>query len=72
MRFAFYGRMSTSEHQGRHMSRLWQREMSELLVEGARGGRGGSWDNLNVHSTHELTEFIAVNRDWLRVVHLSS
>ncbi|MBB5803568.1 DNA invertase Pin-like site-specific DNA recombinase [Saccharothrix ecbatanensis] len=34
LRFAFYGRMSTSEHQDRHTSRLWQREMSELLVEG--------------------------------------
>lgn len=34
LRFAFYGRMPTSEHQDRHTSRLWQREMSELLVEG--------------------------------------
>lgn len=30
------------------------------------------WDNLNVHSTHELTDFIAANRDWLHVVHLPS
>jgi transposase len=30
------------------------------------------WDNLNVHKTHELVEFIDANRDWPRVVHLPS
>ncbi len=29
-------------------------------------------DNLNVHKTHELVEFVDANRDWLRVVHLPS
>ncbi|WP_306750043.1 hypothetical protein [Saccharothrix yanglingensis] len=36
LRFAFYGRMSTSERQDRRTSRLWQLEMSGLLVEGRR------------------------------------
>jgi transposase len=30
------------------------------------------WDNLNVHSTGELSAFIAENTDWLRVFHLPS
>ncbi|MEU6151482.1 transposase [Actinosynnema sp. NPDC047251] len=30
------------------------------------------WDNLTVHKTHGLVEFIDANRDWLRVVHLPS
>lgn len=34
LRFAFYGRMSTSEYQDRLSSRSWQLEMSTLLVEG--------------------------------------
>ncbi|GAA0256542.1 hypothetical protein GCM10010492_66830 [Saccharothrix mutabilis subsp. mutabilis] len=34
LRFAFYGRMSTSEYQDRRSSSLWQREVSERLVAG--------------------------------------
>ncbi|MFD0204712.1 MULTISPECIES: recombinase family protein [Saccharothrix] len=34
LRFAFYGRMSTSEYQDRHSSRLWQLEVCERLVAG--------------------------------------
>ena len=30
------------------------------------------WDNLNVHLTGELTEFIVENKEWLRVFHLPS
>ncbi|WP_202918787.1 hypothetical protein [Saccharothrix deserti] len=34
LRFAFYGRMSTSEYQDRRTSRLWQRGVAERLVAG--------------------------------------
>src|SRR5215470_228109 len=34
LRFAFYGRMSTSEFQDPATSRAWQRAVSEELVEG--------------------------------------
>ncbi|MFE9750235.1 recombinase family protein [Saccharothrix saharensis] len=34
LRFAFYGRVSTSEYQDRRSSRLWQREVCERLVAG--------------------------------------
>ncbi|WP_051764857.1 recombinase family protein [Saccharothrix syringae] len=34
LRFAFYGRMSTSEYQDRYSSRTWQREVCERLVAG--------------------------------------
>jgi hypothetical protein len=34
LRFAFYGRMSTSEFQDAVTSRAWQRSVSEELVEG--------------------------------------
>ncbi|RKT55550.1 recombinase family protein [Saccharothrix australiensis] len=34
LRFAFYGRMSTSEYQDRYSSRLWQREVCGRLVAG--------------------------------------
>jgi hypothetical protein len=30
------------------------------------------WDNLNVHSTGELTDFIAEHKQWLTVFHLPS
>lgn len=35
LRFAFYGRMSTSEFQDSRTSRVWQRAAAEELVEGA-------------------------------------
>lgn len=35
LRFAFYGRMSTSEFQDRASSRLWQVEMATLTIAGA-------------------------------------
>ncbi|TCO61098.1 hypothetical protein [Actinocrispum wychmicini] len=34
VRFAFYGRMFTSEYQDPRMSRAWQRAVSDELVEG--------------------------------------
>lgn len=34
LRFAFYGRMSTSEFQDAVTSRAWQRSVSDELVEG--------------------------------------
>jgi DNA invertase Pin-like site-specific DNA recombinase len=34
LRFAFYGRMSTSEFQDPATSRAWQRAVSEELIEG--------------------------------------
>ena len=34
LRFAFYGRMSTTEHQDRASSRAWQREAADCLVAG--------------------------------------
>src|SRR5262245_47630599 len=35
MRFAFYGRMSTSEYQDEVTSRAWQRAVAEELIDGA-------------------------------------
>lgn len=34
LRFAFYGRMSTSTFQDVHTSRAWQRAVSDELIEG--------------------------------------
>ncbi|WP_439658321.1 hypothetical protein ACSHWB_38950 [Lentzea sp. HUAS TT2] len=34
VRFAFYGRMSTSEYQDPQTSRAWQRAVSDELIEG--------------------------------------
>ena len=34
VRFAFYGRMSTSEFQDPQTSRAWQRAVSDELIEG--------------------------------------
>jgi hypothetical protein len=43
LRFAFYGRMSTSEFQDSMTSRTWQRAVSDELVEGfARSWRSSS------------------------------
>jgi hypothetical protein len=41
LRFAFYGRMSTSEFQDAVTSRAWQRSMSEGVGRGFRHHRGG-------------------------------